>query len=128
MAIVVKESRRVSQSIEQFLSMAGPGKQTYSAFKLAEPLIETLTMLRMGGELSDQIKIKGNYSAADITYFGSPGPIQTGLLEPHRERPEGHARGRRAFDRFRPAEEERALHPDCRFRPGNDGRGEGPDV
>ena len=76
MAIVVKESRRVSQSIEQFLSMAGPGKQTYSAFKLAEPLIETLTMLRMGGELSDQIKIKGNYSAADITYFGSPGQFK----------------------------------------------------
>jgi len=76
MAIVVKESRRVSQSIEQFLSMAGPGKQTYSAFKLSEPLIETLTMLRMGGELSDQIIVKGNYSAEDITYFGSPGQFK----------------------------------------------------
>ncbi|MBN1939359.1 MAG: hypothetical protein JW843_07225 [Candidatus Aminicenantes bacterium] len=76
MAIVVKESRRVSLSIEQFLSMAGPGKQTYSAFKLAEPVSETLTMLRMSGELTDLVKIKGNYSSADITYFGSPGQFK----------------------------------------------------
>lgn len=76
MAIVVKESRRVSQSIEQFLSMAGPGKQTFSAFKLAEPLIETLTMLRMSGDLTDRVTIKGNYSSADLTYFGSPGQFK----------------------------------------------------
>jgi len=76
MDIVVKESRRVSQSIEQFLNMAGPGKQTYSAFKLAEPLTETLTMLRMSGELSNRIKITGNFSAADVTYFGSPGQFK----------------------------------------------------
>ena len=28
------------------------------------------------GELSDQIKIKGNYSSADITYVGSPGQFK----------------------------------------------------
>jgi signal transduction histidine kinase len=76
MTIVVKESRRVSQSIEQFLSMAGPGKQTYSAFKLAEPLGETLTMLRMSGELGDRVRIGGNFETADITYFGSPGQFK----------------------------------------------------
>jgi len=73
MDIVVRESRRVSQSIEQFLSLASPGKQTYAMFKLTEPLAETLTMLRMSGELTDRVKVGGNFGQADYSYFGSAG-------------------------------------------------------
>ena len=76
MDIVVKESRRISQSIEQFLSLASPGKQTYAMFKLAEPLTETLTMLRMSGELSDRVKVGGNYGSAPYSYFGSAGQFK----------------------------------------------------
>jgi signal transduction histidine kinase len=76
MDIVVKESRRVSQSIEQFLSLASPGKQTYAMFKLTEPLTETLTMLRMSGELSDRVKVGGNYSSAEYAFFGSAGQFK----------------------------------------------------
>jgi len=71
MDIVVKESSRVSQSIEQFLSLAAPSKQTFVLFKLSEPLTETLTMLQMSGELNDRVAIRGNYAAMDYEYFGS---------------------------------------------------------
>jgi signal transduction histidine kinase len=76
MEIVVKESLRVSQSIEQFLSLAAPGKQTFAMFKLSEPLTETLTMLQMSGELDERVNIHGNYAASDIHYFGSPGQFK----------------------------------------------------
>jgi len=76
MDIVVKESRRVSQSIEQFLSLASPGKQTYAMFKLTEPLTETLTMLRMSGELSDRVRVGGNFGSAEYSYFGSAGQFK----------------------------------------------------
>ena len=76
MDIVVKESRRVSQSIEQFLSLASPGKQTYAMFNLSEPLTETLTMLRMSGELTDRVKVMGNYTTAEYSYFGSAGQFK----------------------------------------------------
>jgi signal transduction histidine kinase len=76
MEIVVKESRRVSQSIEQFLSLASPGKQTYAVFSLSEPLTETLTMLRMSGELTDRVAVGGNYPETDYRYFGSAGQFK----------------------------------------------------
>ena len=76
MEIVVKESRRVSDSIEQFLSLASPGKQTYAMFNLSEPLTETLTMLRMSGELNDRVSVKGNYAGRGLSYFGSPGQFK----------------------------------------------------
>lgn len=76
MEIVVKESRRVSETIEQFLSLASPGKRTFTAFNLIEPLSETLTMLRMSGELTDRVAVRGNYTAAEYPYFGSPGQFK----------------------------------------------------
>jgi signal transduction histidine kinase len=71
MDIVVKESLRVSQSIEQFLSLTAPGKQTFAMFKLSEPLLETLTMLQMSGELDERVSIHGNYAVSEVCYFGS---------------------------------------------------------
>ena len=76
MEIVIKESRRVSDTIEQFLSLAGPGKQTYAVFNLSEPLTDTLTMLRMSGELDDRVSVRGNYAGAEYPYFGSPGQFK----------------------------------------------------
>jgi len=76
MEIVVKESRRVSDSIEQFLSLASPGKQTYAMFNLSESLTETLTMLRMSGELNEHVSVRGNYTGAEYPYFGSAGQFK----------------------------------------------------
>jgi two-component system sensor histidine kinase PilS (NtrC family) len=76
MDIVVKESRRVSQSIEQFLSLASPNRATFATFRLSEILSETLTMLRMSGELEENVGVQGNYATAPFEYFGSPGQFK----------------------------------------------------
>jgi len=72
MEIVVKESERVSQSIEQFLELASPGRQIFSWVNLPEILEETLTLLRSGGELDGRHLLTGNYASAKVDYYGNP--------------------------------------------------------
>lgn len=71
MDIVVKESQRVSQSIEQFLDLASPGPQVFSWFSLREVLEETLALLRAAGTLNGRYQVRGNFSSEEITYYGS---------------------------------------------------------
>ncbi len=71
MEIVVKESSRVSNSIEQFLDLASPGKKAFSMVRLSEALEETLTLLRASGELNGRYKVAGNFSTSEATYYGS---------------------------------------------------------
>jgi two-component system sensor histidine kinase PilS (NtrC family) len=71
MDIVVKESERVSQSIEQFLELASPGRQVFSWIKLPEILEETLALLRASGQLDGKHTLAGNYSSADVDYYGN---------------------------------------------------------
>jgi two-component system, NtrC family, sensor histidine kinase HydH len=72
MDIVVKESERVSQSIEQFLELATAGRQVFSWVNLPEVLEETLTLLRSSGELNGRHLLAGNYSSAKVDYYGNP--------------------------------------------------------
>jgi signal transduction histidine kinase len=72
MDIVVKESRRVSQTIEQFLNLATPTKPTFSRFSVPQVLKETLMMLKMSGELNGRIALQGNFETIDLDYFGDP--------------------------------------------------------
>ncbi|MGQ9471718.1 MAG: ATP-binding protein [Candidatus Aminicenantales bacterium] len=72
MGIVFKESERVSQTIEQFLDLASPGKKTFVAFDVGTVIEETLTMLQAGGELNGSVKIVGNYCDHRFRYFGNP--------------------------------------------------------
>lgn len=76
MDIVLKESRRVSQSIDQFLSLAAPGKEMYSTFDLGQATRETLTMLRMSGELNGRVAVKGNGEMCRFDFYGSPGQLK----------------------------------------------------
>lgn len=71
MEIVLKESVRVTQSIEQFLDLASPGKGAFSPVKLAEALEETLALLRASGELNRRYRVAGNFSSSPLTYYGS---------------------------------------------------------
>ena len=80
MDIVVKESQRVSQSIEQFLDLASPGRQVFSWFSLREALEETLALLRAAGTLNGRYQVAGNFSAAEITYYGSPNQFKQVFL------------------------------------------------
>ncbi len=80
MDIVVKESQRVSQSIEQFLDLASPGRQIFSWFSLREVLQETLALLRAAGTLNGRYQIAGNFSAANIQFYGSPNQLKQVFL------------------------------------------------
>jgi len=71
MNIVIKESERVSQSIEQFLDLASPGKQVFSSISLPDILKEILTALQAGGELNSHYELKGNFGSARAPYFGN---------------------------------------------------------
>ncbi len=73
MNIILKESERVSQIIEQFLDLASPpGKKTFVTFDVGTVVEETLTMLRAGGELNGGIKVVGNFRDGNFKYYGNP--------------------------------------------------------
>ncbi len=71
MDIIVSESRRVSHSIEKFLSLASSGPRTFSSINLTDILKETLTLLQSSGEMNGNLQVKGNYGSQSIQYFGS---------------------------------------------------------
>jgi len=73
MDIVVKESRRVSRSIDQFLSLAAPGKEAFITFDLAETMRETMILLRSSGELNGRISVEGNFETTQVEFEGNPG-------------------------------------------------------
>jgi len=71
MDIVVKESQRVSHSLDQFLSLTTAREETFSWINLPQVLKDTLMLLQRSGELDDKFKIEGNYTRARIRYFGN---------------------------------------------------------
>jgi two-component system sensor histidine kinase PilS (NtrC family) len=76
MAIALKESERVSQSLEQFLDFALPAKQVFAPINLRDILDETVKILRAGGELNGRVEIMGNYLAQDVPYYGNAGQFK----------------------------------------------------
>ncbi|MDH4258111.1 MAG: ATP-binding protein [Candidatus Aminicenantes bacterium] len=71
MDIIVDESKRVSQSIEQFLNLASIGPKVFSTINLTDILKETLTLLQSSGAMDGNLEVKGNYSLNDVRYFGN---------------------------------------------------------
>lgn len=68
---IVEQSGRVSQSIEQFLSLVTPDKKTFSHVNLASMVNETLLLLKDSGELNGHIRVGGNFEGSSISYFGN---------------------------------------------------------
>ncbi len=71
MNIVVNESDRISKSIEQFLDLASPGKQTFVAVDLSRVLKESIMLLQRSGELNESYHVEGNYGSAGIYCYGN---------------------------------------------------------
>jgi two-component system sensor histidine kinase PilS (NtrC family) len=71
MEIVLKESQRVTQSIEHFLDLASPGQQVFTWIELSQVLEETLALFRGSGELNGRYQLAGNFASARIDYFGN---------------------------------------------------------
>ncbi|MCK7499641.1 MAG: hypothetical protein MZW92_61515 [Comamonadaceae bacterium] len=97
MGIVLKESTRVSQSLEQFLDFALPAKQVFSPINLGDLMDETVKILQAGGRAQRQGRAPRELPGRERPLFRQRRPVQAGLLEPRQERPQGHAR-RRAAD------------------------------
>jgi two-component system sensor histidine kinase PilS (NtrC family) len=72
MDIVLRESRRVSATIEQFLSLASPGPQEFLEFNLGAVVEETVMMLRLSGEIGEAIRVEGNFNDSPIVAYGNP--------------------------------------------------------
>lgn len=73
MEIIVRESNRVSQLLEQFLDFSAPSKKMFSQIDLGLLLNETVEMLRSSGELDgNKIRVDGNYLFRKIIYYGNP--------------------------------------------------------
>ncbi len=68
---IVEQSKRVSHSIEQFLSLVSPGKHTFSDIDLASVVDETLMLLEGSGELDGKFQVDGNYRTSDVSYYGN---------------------------------------------------------
>jgi two-component system sensor histidine kinase PilS (NtrC family) len=73
MDIVVGESRRVSTTIDQFLQLASPAKESTADFDLAVIARETVTMLRVSGGLGNGIEVRGSFETDRVPFRGSPG-------------------------------------------------------
>ena len=76
MSIVLRESRRVSQTIEQFLNLASPRSQEFTRFRPGDMVRETLTLLRMSGDLSERVAVEGNFESNGAEFYGSPGQFK----------------------------------------------------
>ncbi len=76
MDIVLKESSRVSQSLDQFLDFAYPMKPVFSRIDLTEILDETLKMLRGSGELDGSIALEGNFRDVRVAFTGNGGQFR----------------------------------------------------
>ena len=71
MNIVLRESERISQSIDQFLDLAGPPRMAPVPIDLIEILRETVLMLQQGGELNGRVELEGNYREASAPFLGN---------------------------------------------------------
>jgi len=76
MDIVLKESERVSHSLEQFLDFARPSKKIFSEISLTDILDEMLKILQGGGELSGKVEVAGNFRSSDLQYYGNAGEFK----------------------------------------------------
>lgn len=71
MNIMLRESKRVSHSIEQFLNLASAENASPSALDLSSLVRETLMLLERSGELDGTHQVKGNFKSKKIYYYGN---------------------------------------------------------
>lgn len=71
MNTAVEESKRVSQSIEQFLSYAAADRPEYTKIDLSALLRETLRLLERSGDLNGSHRVTGNFRGKKWHYYGN---------------------------------------------------------
>jgi signal transduction histidine kinase len=76
MDVIVDESDRMSQSIEQFLNLASPKKRVFTEFDISDAVKETISLLKRGGELDENLVIRGDFSYKKVLYYGSKDQVK----------------------------------------------------
>jgi signal transduction histidine kinase len=76
MDVIVDESDRMSQSIEQFLNLASPKKRIFTEFDISDAVKETISLLKRGGELDENLVIRGDFSYKKVLYYGSKDQVK----------------------------------------------------
>lgn len=71
MDIVVSETNRVSQTMDQFLNLVAMGHQAYAWLNVREVLEETITLLKRSGELNGLHRMEGNFQEAKMSLYGN---------------------------------------------------------
>jgi two-component system sensor histidine kinase PilS (NtrC family) len=71
MDITVKESKRVSLSIDQFLSYAAAERPIFTKIDLSALLRETLKLLERSGDLNGTHNVTGNFKGKKWPYYGN---------------------------------------------------------
>ncbi|MBN2198584.1 MAG: hypothetical protein JW747_01910 [Candidatus Aminicenantes bacterium] len=70
--IVLKETERVSQTLEQFMDLVDPRQAEFEPIDLSALLQDTLFMIRRSEDLNGHIEIRGNHLRGPMPYYGSP--------------------------------------------------------
>jgi len=70
--IVLRETERVSQTMEQFMDLVDPRQAEYEDIDLSALLKDILTMIRRSDDLNGHVEIRGNHLSVPVPYFGSP--------------------------------------------------------
>lgn len=76
MDIILRESQRVSKTLDQFLDYAIPVNSTFTRVRLSDIVAETIKLLAAGGELDRSIEIQGNFRDSAITVRASAGQMR----------------------------------------------------
>jgi len=71
MRIALKESERVSQTLEQFMDLVNPHQVEFENVDLAILLQETLYMFSQSGDLNGRIQLEGNYASRAVPFYGN---------------------------------------------------------
>jgi two-component system sensor histidine kinase PilS (NtrC family) len=71
MNIIVGESKRISQSIEQFLNLGSPVQKSFSSVDLSSLVKETLMLLQRSEEVDGRVQVEGNFKSTAIHYYGN---------------------------------------------------------
>ncbi|MBN2246304.1 MAG: hypothetical protein JW755_10720 [Candidatus Aminicenantes bacterium] len=80
MNIVVNESDRISQSLEEFMNLSSSGSQVFSWIDLSTILRETIFLLQRGGELNGNLVIEGNYDRRETPFYGNTNQLKQVFL------------------------------------------------
>ncbi len=71
MDITIKESKRVSRSIDQFLSYSAADRPEYTKIDFSALLRETLKLLERSGDLNGTHRVTGNFIGKKWPYYGN---------------------------------------------------------